>query len=153
MCFHQKILHTFNTHSADLALPAQGCLGCQLHIQTAGGLAGPCCDFTGSRYGDRNTEAVMMLLIENNSWRYFKTLYSIYNLSSVLLTVHVVLHADSTSHIVGNIKITQIFQKCVGIQAQWTKDDPAHMGVSQILHKSAENCGNHDLIIDHNPNV
>ena len=49
--------------------------------------------------------------------------------------------------------ITQIFPKCVGIQAQWTKDDPAHMRVSQILHKSAENCGTHDLFIDHNPNV
>ena len=34
-----------------------------------------------------------------------------------------------------------------------TRDDPAHMRVSEILHKSAENCGNHDLLIDHNPNV
>ena len=50
-----------NAESAVLALPAQGCLGCRLHIQTAGGPAGPCCDFTGSKYGDRNTEAVMML--------------------------------------------------------------------------------------------
>ena len=63
-CTHvmRQTLRDFYAPSTVLALQTQGCLGCRLHIQTAGGLAGHCCYFTGSNYGNSDTIAMMMLL-------------------------------------------------------------------------------------------